>query len=324
MDALARGRLRDAALRRHEVGPAAPRQGPCRRHAQKHAPAAGRHGGRRHPDRACPGRHDLCPGYDPDVVYDAPDGYAGPFITFGIGFPVGAWLGFECDWDDFGIWVRPWHPGWGYRRDWQDARWGGSRWHVDPAPGRDLVRNYYRPEGNIRRPGLPAAARGPARGPNAGFHPSAAPAEPRMDYRGLFRRARPRHPGGALWRLQPGHAGSHYSSRGQSSRQAPGPGLRPVPGRRKGPALKPDPGGKPPASIEIHDRTMKSLRQKARLAAAVLPQPRMLAGALARAQAADPSGAAAPFQLARRGPEGAHAATKAGDRAQSTPSSGRT
>jgi hypothetical protein len=165
------------------------------------------------------------PDYDPDIVYDAPDGYAGPFITFGIGFPVGAWLGYECDWDDFGIWVGPWHPGWGYRRDWQDARWGGSRWHVDPRRGRDLVRNYYRPEGNIPSARFAAAARGPARAPNAGFHPSAAPAEPRMDYRGYSGARAPS--GGAFGGYSRGTQVRTYSSRGQSSRQVQVRGFAP-------------------------------------------------------------------------------------------------
>ena len=45
------------------------------------------------------------PVYDPAVVYETPVGYAGPFITFGLGFPVGAWLGYQCELGRF------WHLG---------------------------------------------------------------------------------------------------------------------------------------------------------------------------------------------------------------------
>lgn len=175
------------------------------------------------------------PEYDPDSVYEAADGYAGPFITFGAGFPVGPWLGYECDWDDFGIWVGPWHPGWAYRRDWQDARWGGSRWHADPGRARQLVHNYYRPEAGLPAPRFTGPARSPARGASPGFHPPAAPAEPRSDYRGYAgAQARPatRAPSGpAFGSYSRGTQARTYSSRGQSSRQAPVRGSAPSGGR---------------------------------------------------------------------------------------------
>ena len=51
------------------------------------------------------------PQYDPDAVYDdSSGGDAGSYVTFGVGYPVGGWLGFECDWDDFGIWYGPGIP----------------------------------------------------------------------------------------------------------------------------------------------------------------------------------------------------------------------
>jgi hypothetical protein len=165
------------------------------------------------------------PEYDPDTVYDDPDGYAGPFVTFGIGYPVGDWLGYECDWDDFGIWVGPWHPGWAYRRDWRDAQWGGSRWHADPGRARQLVRNYYRPEGETPTARFAGTSGVRARGANPGFHPSAAPAEFRPNYRGYpGAGARPatRAPSGSVFGgYSRGTQARSYSSRGASSRQAP-------------------------------------------------------------------------------------------------------
>jgi hypothetical protein len=85
------------------------------------------------------------PEYDADEVYDLSADAEGPFISFSVGYPVGPWLGFECDWDDYGIWFGHWRPGWDYRRDWRDARDGGSRWKVNPERGHELVRAYYRP-----------------------------------------------------------------------------------------------------------------------------------------------------------------------------------
>jgi hypothetical protein len=179
------------------------------------------------------------PEYDPDDVYDIPDGYSGPFITFGVGYPAGAWLGYQCDWDDFGIWVGPWQPGWAYRRGWADARWGGSRWHVDPRRGQQLVRNYYRPGGNLPSARFANNSRGPApsRGAVSGFHPSSAPSQPRPDYRGYGgEQARPetRAPSGPVFGgYSRGTTVRGYSSRGQSSRQAP---VRSAPPSRSAPS----------------------------------------------------------------------------------------
>jgi hypothetical protein len=175
--------------------------------------------------RIVPGQPDTIyvPEYDPDVVYDAPDGYAGPFLTFGVGFPVGAWLGFECDWDDFGIWSGPWHPGWAYRRDWQDAHWGGQRWHVDPQRGRQLARNFYRPGAAVPTARFAGPARGLAQRPVATFHPSAAPAPD--NYRGYANAApRPSTPAPAsplFGGYSRGTQVRDYSNRGQTSRKAP-------------------------------------------------------------------------------------------------------
>jgi hypothetical protein len=165
------------------------------------------------------------PEYDPDIVYDAGDGYAGPYLSFGIGYPVGAWLGYECDWDDFGIWVGPWHPGWAYRRDWQDAHGGGTRWRADPGRARVLVRNYYRPEGETPTTHFAGPSRVQPRGTITGFHPSPAPAEVRPNYRGYSgAEARPaaRAPSGSVFGgYSRGTQARSYSSRGASSRQTP-------------------------------------------------------------------------------------------------------
>ena len=198
LDARPRGGLFGAAVRRHEVDPAASGEGAGRGNPRRHAPAAGRRGGRRHP--GVPAQPDTIyvPEYDPDLVYgDAPDGYAGPFITFGVGFPVGAWLGFECDWDDFGIWVRALAPGMGLPEGLE-----GSALRRPPLATRPPSRARARAGLLPARAGRPEA-RGPwraqgsrPRGPAACLS-CAAGAGPRSrpNYRGYGEAApRPRRP----------------------------------------------------------------------------------------------------------------------------------
>jgi hypothetical protein len=186
------------------------------------------------------------PEYDPDMVYgEAPEGYAGPYVTFGVGFPVGPWLGFECDWDDFGIWAGPWHPGWEYRRDWKDSHWGGRPWHPDPRRGHAPARNLHRPAVN---PPAPRPAFG-ARGPAAAYHAPIASAPSRPNYRGYGAAAVPAPstpaPKGELYGgYGRGTDTRAYSTRGRESRSAPvrqsAPAARSAPARSESPA----PGGR--------------------------------------------------------------------------------
>jgi hypothetical protein len=164
------------------------------------------------------------PQYDPDSVYEAAG--SGTLITFGAGYPVGEWLGYECDWDDFGIWMGVWAPGWAYRRDWSDHGGHGSPWRPDPHKSREVVRDYYKPDGNVPRPRSIAGG-----GVAAGRPPEGAPRQyaaggSRPDYRG---RATP----GAVPTAGPAPSQSAFggynrgtetraaSERGQASRSAP-------------------------------------------------------------------------------------------------------
>jgi len=56
------------------------------------------------------------PQYDPDSIYEDGD-YADsePFITFGTGYPVGAWLNYDMDWQDNGVYMGDWRAGSDYR-----------------------------------------------------------------------------------------------------------------------------------------------------------------------------------------------------------------
>jgi hypothetical protein len=164
------------------------------------------------------------PQYDPEAVYDDTGGDAGPYVTFGIGYPVGAWLGFECDWDDFGIWFGPWHPGWDYRRDWRNSGWGGSRWHPDARRGHDLVRSAYRPGAGVPHPGMIAGARAAVRA--GAQRPQVQVQQSGPDYRGRGESAAPRPstpaPSSPLFGgYSRGTQTRDFSNRGRTSRQAP-------------------------------------------------------------------------------------------------------
>jgi hypothetical protein len=168
------------------------------------------------------------PEYDPAIVYETPVGYAGPFITFGLGFPVGAWLGYQCDWDDFGIWIGPWSPGWVYSREWRNPGSGRNSWRAwrpDPRRSRDVVRNFYRPEGRLPSPAVAAGYRAPIRQSGVAPHPAISRAPSRPDYRGrAIAVPRPSGPAPSSRLLGGYNRGTQtrdFSSRGQVSRSAP-------------------------------------------------------------------------------------------------------
>ena len=82
------------------------------------------------------------PSYDPELVFWAREPLLNrPYLTFGLGYSIGVWLNFDCDWRHHNVWVRQ-HP-----RDW-DRRPEAVRpptfWRPDndghawrpPPPGR--------------------------------------------------------------------------------------------------------------------------------------------------------------------------------------------
>jgi hypothetical protein len=206
------------------------------------------------------------PQYDPAVVYEPQDGYAGPFLSFGLGFPAGAWLGYECDWDDHGIWMGPWSPGWTYRRDWRRPGSGGSSWHAwrpDPRRSREVVRNFYRPDERLPRPGFiagyHAVERPRGNAPRAEISRARIVQVPggRPDYRGRGIEApRPSSPAPSS-RLFGGYdrgtVTRDYSGRGQASRAAPVRSL--APSRAPAPNRGPEPDrGSPQGSERRKER----------------------------------------------------------------------
>lgn len=80
--------------------------------------------------RIVPAQPDVIyvPQYDPEVVYMQPYSQDfGPLLTFGVGFAVGSWLNYDCDWGRRSIYVGQWRPGWNHDRNW-DRGDRGRNW----------------------------------------------------------------------------------------------------------------------------------------------------------------------------------------------------
>ena len=112
------------------------------------------------------------PQYDPEVVYVQP--YApdfGPVLTFGVGFAVGSWLNYDCDWGRRTVCVGDWRPGWKHDRDWdrgdrdrdwdrgdRDRDWDrGNRGRDAGGEGRNNAFNVVNINNNTARVWQPSA-----------------------------------------------------------------------------------------------------------------------------------------------------------------------
>ena len=102
------------------------------------------------------------PQYDPEVVYVQPYApYLRPALTFGVGFAVGPWLNYDCDWPRRRVCVGDWHPGWkhdwnpgwtwnrGWRGDWN--RKGGGDYAVNVVSIDRYSARFWEPNPRIRR-----------------------------------------------------------------------------------------------------------------------------------------------------------------------------
>jgi hypothetical protein len=155
------------------------------------------------------------PVYQPDVVYFQ-RAYGTPFISFGIGFAIGAWLNFDFDWHNRHLIV------WGHDHP-RPANWWfrppNQRPPIEAAHG-TVWQPRNRPE---------AGARGLDRGWNSHPAPSTVtvvgsqprlaerPAPPAMQHPAPASLSRPAN--GALIGVQSSHQTQQFSTRGQESRQ---------------------------------------------------------------------------------------------------------
>lgn len=103
------------------------------------------------------------PRYDPEIFYVSSFPsyyYPGPFLTFGIGYGVGAWLSYDCDWRYRSVRIAHRPAYWYQRPDWR-ARHphqpvGATTWRRWAPPRHD--RRFDRPShhsGFVLRPGRP-------------------------------------------------------------------------------------------------------------------------------------------------------------------------
>ena len=194
------------------------------------------------------------PQYDYGAIYETQASVGIPGITFGVAYPVGPWLGFQVNWETYGVWIGPWRRGWDYRSEWRHPGVGGNAWHAwhpDAHRTRDLVRDYYRPQGRAPGPlrvgGNHEETRRPVEAPHANVY--RPPAQP--DYRGRPTIVPPAHstaPAAPLFRgYNRGTQTRDYSNRGQASRAgvahpAPVPPPRAAPPARPAAPVRQAPG----------------------------------------------------------------------------------
>ena len=93
--------------------------------------------------RIVPAQPDIIyvPRYEPEVVFvDRPVFYTQPFLTFGLGFPVGSWLAYDCDWRHNVIWVGNRH-----------RRWTGHDWRHPVVPFNTFAAHRHVPRPDVRQ-----------------------------------------------------------------------------------------------------------------------------------------------------------------------------
>ncbi|MEY4484190.1 MAG: hypothetical protein RL693_1642 [Verrucomicrobiota bacterium] len=94
------------------------------------------------------------PRYDPEIIYyERP--VAEPYLYFSVGFFVGSWLNYDCDWRRHRLYRGDWNEGWDYRRDRDSDRRGDrgdnvyinnnftnvQEWRPDPIRNRKQSRS---------------------------------------------------------------------------------------------------------------------------------------------------------------------------------------
>lgn len=86
------------------------------------------------------------PHYDPEILYVSsfPSYYSGPFLSFGIGYSIGAWLNYDCDWHYRSVRIMH-RPAYWYRQpDWRGR-------HVNHPAGPTTWRRWTPPPRHDRR-----------------------------------------------------------------------------------------------------------------------------------------------------------------------------
>jgi hypothetical protein len=118
------------------------------------------------------------PQYNPQVVYVQSAPPAAPFITFGIGFAMGAWLTNDCDWYRHGFYVHTWGPGgWhGYSRYGYNSGTINNNININNSNNINIGNgnNYWKPNPSRPKPNPPYNPNRPGNGGSGnlpGFKP---------------------------------------------------------------------------------------------------------------------------------------------------------
>ena len=150
----------------------------------------------------------------------------GPLLTFGVGFAVGSWLNYDCDWDRRSIYVGQWRPGWNHDRNW-------DRW--------DQGRNWNRGD---REPNWDRWSEGPERTAVIAAETGIVVARPEQQHRQCRK-----------------HQQRHRASVATECEQPASSGATPAQQLRKCPFCKRQcPGRQPPIGRTIHPQTDKKRR----------------------------------------------------------------
>jgi len=173
------------------------------------------------------------PAYDWEVAYDMASREAFPLIQFGIGWAVGPWLAYACDWGHGRIWVRVRHPRWGhngelaYYRDWRrghELDRGGGHWGPDPHWLQMRARAVGQARAIYAHPARQVAIVPPAPAPRPDGHANAGRFNAPREYGNQGRAAQNRQPPQAhapraeTRRSEPAHA---EPARSMPARSAP-------------------------------------------------------------------------------------------------------
>jgi hypothetical protein len=80
------------------------------------------------------------PVYDPVVIYTRPVYFArgfGGYWSFGVGFPIGAWLSYDCDWRGRRVFYQGWRDD-----DWYGDAWYDNGWRRRSRPYVQITNIY--------------------------------------------------------------------------------------------------------------------------------------------------------------------------------------
>jgi hypothetical protein len=84
------------------------------------------------------------PRYDPQIIFVPRDYWPSSWISFGIGYSVGPWLSYDCDWRARHVRIHRRPPTWYYQPDWRRRHYDHSwtRW-TPPSRHRDHDRRRH-------------------------------------------------------------------------------------------------------------------------------------------------------------------------------------